>query len=92
LRVTITGPEPTYKSVSYVATGAVEAQKLPDGNYYYTATGRNVVSVPETNGHPKGLFLTIGTVSWTLDAAGNEVGDMFSGKGTVTDVCQLVAP
>jgi hypothetical protein len=89
LRVTITGPTGT--SVSYVITGATHVQNLPDGSQYVTATGRNVLLVPEANGHPAGLFLTIGTVSWTLNPDGSE-NTLFSGNGTVTDVCQLVAP
>jgi hypothetical protein len=89
LRVTITGP--TGKSVSYVITGATHVQILPDRSQNVTATGRNVILVPEANGHPAGLFLTVGTVSWKLNPDGSE-NTLFSGKGLVTDVCQLVAP
>lgn len=88
LRVTVTGP--TGKSVSYVITGATHVQNLADGSQVVTATGRNVVLVPEANGHPAGLFLTVGTVSWTLNPDGSE-NSVFSGRGKVTDVCQLVA-
>lgn len=90
LGVTITGP--TGKSVSYVATGVNHIQNLPDGSQYITATGPNVITVPEANGHPAGVYYTTGTVSWTLNPDGSEQGDMFSGNGNVTDVCQLVAP
>ncbi|MET3172386.1 UNVERIFIED_ORG: hypothetical protein ABIB52_000210 [Arthrobacter sp. UYCu721] len=90
LGVTITGP--TGKSVSYVATGVNHIQNLPDGSQYITATGPNVITVPEDNGHPAGVYYTTGTVSWTLNPDGSEQGDMFSGNGRVTDVCQLVAP
>ncbi|WP_284984410.1 hypothetical protein [Arthrobacter sp. efr-133-TYG-118] len=89
LRLTVTGP--TLKSVAYVITGATHVQILPDGSQYVTATGRNVILVPEANGHPAGLFLTVGTVSWTLNPDGSE-NTLFSGNGRVTDVCQLVAP
>lgn len=89
LRLTVTGP--TGKSVSYVITGATHVQILPDGSQDVTATGRNVILVPEANGHPAGLFLTVGTVSWTLNPDGSE-NTLFSGNGRVTDVCQLVAP
>jgi len=89
LRVTVTGP--TGESVSYVITGATHIQNLHNGGQDVTATGRNVVLVPEANGHPAGLFLTVGTVSWTLNPDGSEK-TLFSGQGKVTDVCQLVAP
>lgn len=92
LSVTITGPGPAYKSVSYVATGVNHIKNLPDGSQYITATGPNVITVPEANGHPAGVYYTTGTVSWTLNPDGTEQGGMFTGKGTVTDVCQLVAP
>ncbi|HEX9229331.1 MAG TPA: hypothetical protein VF885_22255 [Arthrobacter sp.] len=89
LRVTVTGP--TGKSVSYVITGATHVQILPDDGQAVTATGRNLIRVPEANGHDAGLFLTVGTVSWTLNPDGSE-NTLFSGKGKVTDVCALVAP
>ena len=38
-----------------------------------------------------GVYFTTGTVSWTLDRKGKEVGGMFSGSGTVTDVCAELA-
>lgn len=89
LRVTVTGP--TGKSVNYVITGSTHFQNLPDRGRDVTATGRGVVLVPEANGHAPGLFLTVGTVSWTLNADGSE-RTSFSGEGRVTDVCQQVAP
>ncbi|WP_157357010.1 hypothetical protein [Arthrobacter sp. U41] len=89
LRVTVSGP--TGKSVSYVITGATHVQILADGGQLVTATGRNVVLVPETEDHSAGLFLTVGTVSWTLNPDGSE-NTLFSGEGKVTDVCALVAP
>ncbi|MGY4543756.1 hypothetical protein ACVWY0_003699 [Arthrobacter sp. UYNi723] len=80
------------KSVTYQgATGVTHTETLSDGGQYVTATGRNVITVPKANGHPVGVFFTIGTVSWILNADGTERGDMFSGSGTVTDVCAELA-
>lgn len=90
LTATVTGP--TGKSVSFISTGVNRIQFLPDGSQYVTATGPNVIAVPDANGHPPGVFYTTGTVSWTLNPDGTEQGDMFSGSGAVTDVCALVAP
>lgn len=88
-RVTVSGP--SAKSVNYVVTGATHVQTLSDGSQKVTATGRNLLLVPEANGHPAGLFLTAGNFSWTLNPDGSEK-TLFSGTGKVTDVCQLVAP
>lgn len=90
LRVTVTGP--TGESRTYIATGATTTENLNDGNTLFTATGTNVIMVPEINDHPAGVYYTAGTVNWILDADGNEVGDMFTGKGKVTDLCKLLAP
>jgi len=51
----------------------------------------NTIIVPQANGHPAGLFFTKGTFSWTLNSDFSE-RTLFSGNGTVTDVCQLLAP
>jgi hypothetical protein len=91
LRITLTGPAPTFKTVTYVITGLTKVTTLPDGSFDVTATGRNTIIVPEANGHPAGLFLTTGTMHWTLNADGTE-RTRFSGNGTETDVCQLLAP
>jgi len=77
-------------SASYVITGASHVEVLPNGNQQVTATGRNLLIVPNANGHPAGLFLTVGTVTFVLDPAGNEV-EVFSGTGRVVDVCQILA-
>ncbi|WP_166870243.1 MULTISPECIES: hypothetical protein [unclassified Salinibacterium] len=91
LRVTLTGPAPTLKTVTYVITGVTHITTLPDGGQDVTATGKNLITVPDANGHPEGVFLTTGTVSWTLNADGSE-RKLFSGSGQVVDVCQLLAP
>ncbi|SDK70733.1 hypothetical protein SAMN04487916_102234 [Arthrobacter sp. ov407] len=88
LRITLTGP--TGKTVTYVITGATHVTTLPDGSLDVTATGRNTIIVPNANGHPAGLFLTTGTMHWTLNPDLTE-RTLFSGKGTVTDVCKLLA-
>jgi hypothetical protein len=88
LRITLTGP--TGKTASYVITGATKVTTLSDDSFDVTATGRNTIRVPEANGHPAGLFLTTGTMHWTLNPDGTE-RTLFSGKGTVTDVCKLLA-
>ena len=87
LGVTVTGPG---GSASYVITGVTMIQNLSDGGQFVTATGPNLITVPKANGHPAGLYYTTGTVSWTLDKKGREVGGMFTGSGTVTDVCAVV--
>ncbi len=87
-RITLTGPSGT---ATYVITGTIHLTPLADGGYGVTATGRNTIIVPDANGHPPGLFLTQGTFSWTLNSDFSE-RTLFSGNGTVTDVCQLLAP
>jgi hypothetical protein len=77
-------------SVSYVITGATHVKVQQNGNQVVTSTGRNLLIVPNANGHPAGLFLTVGTVTFVLDPAGNEV-EVFSGTGRVVDVCQVLA-
>lgn len=90
-RVTITGP--TGETVSYVITGVVHVEVQSDESLDVTATGLNVVLVPEVKKkHPAGLFLTNGTVSWTLNPDGSERTLFSSQGGTVTDVCELIAP
>jgi hypothetical protein len=87
--ITLTGPSGT--SVTYVINGTNHSQSLPGGGTTVTLTGRNLVLVPKANGHPVGIFLTVGTVSFTLNKNGSE-RTLFSGQGQVTDVCQLLAP
>ena len=98
LRITLTGP--TGKTVTYVITGATHVTELSDGSFDVTATGLNPIIVPfvpddpdttVVEGHDAGLFFTKGTMSWKLNSDGSEK-ELFSGKGTVTDVCALLAP
>ncbi|UEL29531.1 hypothetical protein [Pseudarthrobacter sp. L1SW] len=90
LSVTVTNK--SGESVSYTgAAGVTHIQYLDGGGQFVTATGPNLITVPRANGHPVGVFFTTGNVSWTLDSKGREVGDMFSGSGTVTDVCAALA-
>lgn len=90
--ITLTGPSPALRRVSYVITGSTHIQVLPDGSQEISSTGRNLIIVPEvTCKHPKGLFLTTGNVSYALNKDGTEKR-LFSGSGRVTDVCALLAP
>lgn len=84
--------EETNEIVTYTgAAGVTHIQYLDDGSQFVTATGPNLITVPRANGHPVGVYFTTGTVNWTLDRRGKEVGGMFSGTGTVTDVCAELA-
>ncbi|RDV10971.1 hypothetical protein DXK94_07335 [Arthrobacter sp. RT-1] len=90
LSMTVTNKEG--ESVTYTgASGVTHIQYLEDGSQLVTATGPNLITVPRANGHPVGVYFTTGTVSWTLDRRGKEVGGMFTGTGTVTDVCAALA-
>lgn len=90
LSITVTNK--SGESVTYNgAAGVTHIQYLDDGGQFVTATGPNLITVPKANGHPVGVYFTTGTVSWTLDSKGKEVGDMFSGNGTVTDICAELA-
>jgi hypothetical protein len=88
----VTVSDKSGESVTYNgAAGVTHIQYLDDGSQFVTATGPNLITVPRANGHPVGVYFTTGTVSWTLDAKGREVGGMFSGSGTVTDICAELA-
>lgn len=91
-RVTIMNPESS-KTVSYVITGVTHVQKIEsDADYLnVTATGLNVILVPEANGHSAGLFFTKGKATWTLNLDGSERTLFSSQGGQVTDVCKLIA-
>jgi hypothetical protein len=89
LRVTATAPNG--QTASYVITGATHLTVLKDANgdvteLDYIATGLNLPLVPEANGHPSGLFLTVGTWSFALNPDGTEKTPL-SGTGTILDVC-----
>lgn len=88
-RVTISGPG---GEVSYVITGVTHVEIQSDQSFNVTATGLNVVLVPAVKKkHSAGLFLTSGTVNWTLNPDGSERTLFSSQGGQVTDVCALVA-
>ena len=90
--LSITATAKSGESMTYEgASGVTHTETLADGGQYVTATGRNLITVPRANGHPVGVYFTIGTVSWTLDRDGKEVGGMFTGTATVTDVCAALA-
>lgn len=86
-RITITGPG---GETSYLITGVTHVEVQPDESFDVTATGLNVILVPRTKEHDPGLFLTNGTVTWTLNPDGSERTLFSSGGGQVTDVCALV--
>jgi hypothetical protein len=93
-KVTLTGVSPTGQTgptVTYVITGSAHSLTLPDGSQEIRSIGRNLVRVPETDDHSEGLFLTAGNVDFALNADGSEKR-LFSGSGTVTDVCAVLAP
>ncbi|MHA7287204.1 hypothetical protein ACX80I_13075 [Arthrobacter sp. MDT3-44] len=93
-KVTLTGVSPTGETgptVTYVITGSAHTLTLPDGSQEIRSIGRNLVRVPQTDDHSEGLFLTAGNVNFALNADGSEKR-LFSGSGTVTDVCAVLAP
>ncbi|MEV8131437.1 hypothetical protein AB0O54_09875 [Pseudarthrobacter oxydans] len=90
--LSVTVSDKSGESVTYNgAAGVTHIQYLEDGSQFVAATGPNLITVPRANGHPVGVYFTTGTVSWTLDFKGREVGGMFSGSGTVTDICAELA-
>jgi hypothetical protein len=88
--VTLTGPGPASKVVSYVVSGSVTMKFNPSGDIRMTATGKNLIEVPIGSGSP-GLFFTVGRVDWDLNAPTDANGGL-TGPGSVTDVCALLAP
>ncbi|MCO4254605.1 hypothetical protein [Pseudarthrobacter cellobiosi] len=90
--LTVTLTAKSGESITYEgASGVTHIEPASDGGQYVTATGRNIITVPKANGHPLGVYFTIGTVNWTLNADGSERGGMFTGTGTVVDVCAELA-
>lgn len=92
LRATVTAVNGN--SATFVITGASHIEYLSNNITKTTATGRNLVFVPEANGHPSGVFLTVGNVSFTNVTNGPNSGaeiTRFSGTGKVLDVCQALA-
>jgi hypothetical protein len=90
--VTLTGPAPASKVVHFSQNGTIRVA-IASNNFdlIFTATGRNLIIVPAHPGYPGGLFLTVGKVGWTLDGPVYPNGGL-TGPGSVTDVCQLLAP
>jgi hypothetical protein len=90
-RVTLTNVK-TGESVTYVITGATHIDASDPDLLVVTSTGRNVLIVPESTPEvEEGLYLTEGTVTFVLDDKGRQVS-AFEGPGTVTDICDLLAP
>ena len=89
LKISITNA--TNTTVSYVVTGTSKYTPLGNELYYVTSNGKNLVFVPEANGHSAGLFLTTGTVNFVVNGVTNEEIRTFTGHGTVVDVCKVLA-
>jgi hypothetical protein len=96
LKIALTGPTGT--TMNFVITGTQFVTPIPGTgtgvpgteNLFVKVTGLNLVSVPEVNGHPAGLFLTSGNVNWVLDSNFEEIR-VFSGGGKIIDICELFA-
>ena len=90
LKISITNTV-THTTVSYVVTGTSKSTPLDNDLVYVTSNGRNLVFVPQANGHPAGLFLTVGTVNFVVNGASGDEVRTFTGHGTVVDVCKVLA-
>lgn len=90
---TLTGPAPTSKVISLSLNGSISWSIVlsPEFDIVITGTGRNLISDPQHGDYPGGLFLTVGKVSWSLNAPDYPNGGI-TGPGSVTDVCALLAP
>ena len=66
-------------------TGAFHRTILENGDVVTVVTGRNLLGDPEA-----GFVLAKGRFSYVFDADGNLIQPL-SGKGTLTDVCTLIA-
>jgi hypothetical protein len=88
LRVTLTTT--TGNSVDLVITGTSTYAPIDNTTYYVTSNGRNLLLVPDANGHPAGLFLTTGTVNYVITTSGQELRT-FSGPGKVVDICAALS-
>ena len=89
--VTLTGPAPASKVVRTALNGTVRwAFDFNVGDFVITSTGRNLITVPKVYGTP-GVFLAVGLETWTLNGPVYPNAGL-TGPGTVTDVCQLLAP
>lgn len=85
LKITLTGPDG--KTASYVITGVLFFSFPSENVVEVKATGNNLLQLPS----PDGLFLTRGNVNFSVDSKGNELR-RFSGSGTATNICSLLAP
>lgn len=90
---TLTGPAPASKVVSFSLNGSISWSIVfsPEFDIIITGTGRNLISDPQHGDYPGGLFLTVGKVTWSLNAPDYPNGGI-TGPGSVTDVCALLAP
>jgi hypothetical protein len=84
LKITLTGP--TGKTVKLVITGVLFFSFPSDDVVEVKATGNNLLQLPS----PAGLILTRGNVNFAVDPQGNELR-RFSGSGTATNICPLLA-
>lgn len=89
---TLTGPAPASKVLSISLNGSISWAIVlsPEFDIVITGTGRNLISDPQHGDYPGGLFLTVGKVSWSLNAPDYPNGGI-TGPGSVTDVCALLA-
>ncbi|MFC9351630.1 hypothetical protein [Arthrobacter sp. NPDC057013] len=85
--VTLTNVK-TGESVTFGITGASHVNTVSANRVEITATGRNVLTIPE--GDRKGVYLTVGSVTYVLDGRGRQISP-FEGTGQVTDICTLLA-
>lgn len=89
--VTLTGPAPASKVLTYPLNGTVRLAfdfNIPD--FLVRFTGKNLVTVPTAYGIP-GIFYTSGQLGY---AEGGPVypNAGLTGPGKITDVCALLAP
>jgi hypothetical protein len=91
LTATMTNPA-NGKEETLSITGAFHTTVLENGQTVTVATGRNVLLDPTIPGFI-GVFLTIGRVSWVVDAAGDLVNPdhPLQGPGKQIDLCALMA-
>jgi len=84
LDVTVTNLDEPSKQVTLNVTGAFHITTAANGDVVYVVTGRNFLTDPLA-----GVVLAKGNFSFAFDAAGNLIQPL-AGKGTLTDVCELI--
>ena len=84
LKITLTA---NGKTLNYVITGTSRYTFLSD-RIEVISTGRNLLLLPS----PDGLYLTTGNVNYALTPDGLGELRRFTGPGTATNVCPLLAP